>query len=49
MFELLGMFSKALGMFYSENDSAVSTTIFEIVSESNDPLLSESSEFIITE
>lgn len=49
MFQLLGMFSKALGMFYSGNESAVATTIFDISTESSDPLLSEASEFIITE
>ena len=49
MFQLLGMFSKALGMFYSGNDAAVSTTVFDIASESNDPLLTEASDFIVTE
>lgn len=49
MFQLLGMFSKALGMFYAEKDAIPSTPESEILTESGDFLMTQSSEYLTTE
>lgn len=49
MFELLGMFSSALGMFGKNPETIVVFGAYNIASESDDPLITESSDNIITE
>jgi len=49
MFQLLGMFSAALGMFGSGASGTALSLTYDITTESTDPLITESGENIITE
>jgi hypothetical protein len=49
MFQLLGMFSNALGMFSASSQGAAVYHDYNITDQSDNPLITESSDNIITE
>lgn len=49
MFQLLGMFSKVLGMFYEEYEPPLATPSSEIITESGAFLMTENNFDLITE
>jgi len=49
MFQLLGMFSDALGMFGSGASGTALSETYDITTESVNPLITEAGENIITE